>query len=229
MRHQGQSVPYLVALGDTKLSARQGLSGQDLALEGYRIKTAGNVLLLVGSHTGPHGNVALDCSRHAAVALLERHLGFRWLWPGELGEVVSHSSTVRIAAVDEQDAPAIQKRTLRNFGMARPEGYRKAVRLMDLAEKFSLPVVTLIDTAGAYPGIGAEERGQAEAIARSTDRCVSLGVPLVAVVIGVSDRILMMEYATYSVISPEGCASILWRDQAQAATAAAQLKITAAD
>ena len=127
-----------------------------------------------------------------------------------------------------------------NFGMARPEGYRKAVRLMDLAEKFSLPVVTLIDTAGAYPGIGAEERGQAEAIARSTDRCLSLGVPLVAVVIGeggsggavaiaTANRVLMLEHAIYTVASPEAAASILWRDSARAIDAATSMKITAQD
>jgi acetyl-CoA carboxylase carboxyl transferase subunit alpha len=127
-----------------------------------------------------------------------------------------------------------------NFGMARPEGYRKAVRLMDMAEKFGLPVVTLIDTAGAYPGIGAEERGQAEAIARSTDRCLSLGVPLVAVVIGeggsggavaiaTANRVLMLEHAIYTVASPEAAASILWRDSARAIDAATSMKITAQD
>jgi acetyl-CoA carboxylase carboxyl transferase subunit alpha len=127
-----------------------------------------------------------------------------------------------------------------NFGMARPEGYRKAVRLMDLADRFGLPVITLIDTAGAYPGIGAEERGQAEAIARSTDRCLSLGVPLVAVVIGeggsggavaiaTANRVLMLEHAIYTVASPEAAASILWRDSARAIDAATSMKITAQD
>jgi acetyl-CoA carboxylase carboxyl transferase subunit alpha len=127
-----------------------------------------------------------------------------------------------------------------NFGMARPEGYRKAVRLMDLAEKFELPVLTLVDTAGAYPGIGAEERGQAEAIARSTDRCLSLGVPLIAVVIGeggsggavaiaTASRVLMLEHAIYTVASPEAAASILWRDAARAIDAATGMKITAQD
>src|SRR5689334_11783290 len=127
-----------------------------------------------------------------------------------------------------------------NFGMARPEGYRKSVRLMDMADKFGLPVLTLVDTAGAYPGIGAEERGQAEAIARSTDRCLSLGVPLVSVVIGeggsggavaiaTANRVLMLEHAIYSVISPEGAASILWHDASRAKDAASALKITAQD
>lgn len=114
--HEGQSIPYLVAIGDTKLAASQGLSGRDLPLEGYRLKTVGNVLLLVGSDVRPHSNTVLEGSRHAAVALLERHLGFRWLWPGELGEIVPRSATVRIPAVDEEDAPAICQRTLRNYG-----------------------------------------------------------------------------------------------------------------
>jgi acetyl-CoA carboxylase carboxyl transferase subunit alpha len=119
-----------------------------------------------------------------------------------------------------------------NFGMARPEGYRKAVRLMDMAERFGLPVITFIDTAGAYPGIDAEERGQAEAIARSTDRCLSLPVPLISAVIGeggsggaiaiaAANRVLMLEHAIYSVISPEGAASILWRDSQRAKDAGA--------
>lgn len=131
-------------------------------------------------------------------------------------------------------------RLKRNFGMARPEGYRKAVRLMETADRFGLPVVTLVDTAGAYPGIDAEERGQAEAIARSTDCCLSLGVPMIAVVIGeggsggaiaiaTGNTVLMLEHAIYSVISPEGAASILWRDSSRAKDAAAAMKITAQD
>ncbi|MGE0742456.1 MAG: acetyl-CoA carboxylase carboxyltransferase subunit alpha [Hyphomonadaceae bacterium] len=127
-----------------------------------------------------------------------------------------------------------------NFGMARPEGYRKAVRLMDLADKFQLPVVSFVDTAGAYPGIGAEERGQAEAIARSTERCLTLGVPMVAVIAGeggsggaiaiaAANKVLMLEHSIYSVISPEGAASILWKDSARAKDAATAMKITAQD
>ncbi len=127
-----------------------------------------------------------------------------------------------------------------NFGMARPEGYRKAVRLMDVAHRFELPVVTLIDTPGAYPGKGAEERGQSEAIARSTQKCLEIGVPLVSVVIGeggsggavafaTADRVLMLEHAIYSVISPEGCASILWKDANRTREAADALKLTAQD
>ena len=127
-----------------------------------------------------------------------------------------------------------------NFGMAKPEGYRKAVRLMELADRFGLSVLTLVDTPGAYPGIGAEERGQAEAIARSTDCCLGLGVPIVSVVIGeggsggaiaiaTANRILMLEHAIYSVISPEGAASIIWRDSTKKEEAATAMKITAQD
>jgi acetyl-CoA carboxylase carboxyl transferase subunit alpha len=127
-----------------------------------------------------------------------------------------------------------------NFGMAKPEGYRKAIRLMRLADQFSLPVVTLVDTPGAFPGVQAEERGQAEAIARSTQECLELRVPMVAVVVGeggsggavaiaAANRVLMFEHAVYSVISPEGCASILWRTADKAADAAEAMKITASD
>ena len=127
-----------------------------------------------------------------------------------------------------------------NFGMAKPEGYRKAIRLMRLADKFKIPVVTLVDTPGAFPGVQAEERGQAEAIARSTEECLALGVPLIAVIVGEggsggavaiasANRVLMFEHAIYSVISPEGCASILWRTADKAAEAAEAMKITAAD
>jgi acetyl-CoA carboxylase carboxyl transferase subunit alpha len=127
-----------------------------------------------------------------------------------------------------------------NFGMARPEGYRKAVRLMDMAEQFGLPVLSFVDTAGAYPGIGAEERGQAEAIARSTERCLTLATPMIATVTGeggsggaialaAANKVLILEHSIYSVISPEGAASILWRDGSRAKDAAAAMKITAQD
>ena len=133
-----------------------------------------------------------------------------------------------------------QTRLTHNFGMARPEGYRKAVRLMDLAERYGLPVLTFVDTAGAYPGLGAEERGQAEAIARSTERCLTLGVPSIATITGeggsggaiaiaAAGRVLMLEHSIYSVISPEGAAGILWRDGARARDAAMAMKITAPD
>lgn len=134
-----------------------------------------------------------------------------------------------------------ESRLRHNFGMARPEGYRKAIRLMQMANRFGLPVISLVDTAGAFPGIDAEERGQAEAIARSTEACLTLGVPMVSVILGeggsggavalaAANKVLMLEHAIYSVISPEGCASILWRDgNARAAEAAEAMKITAAD
>ncbi len=127
-----------------------------------------------------------------------------------------------------------------NFGMGKPEGYRKAIRLMELADRFGLPVVTLVDTSGAFPGVQAEERGQAEAIARSTEKCLSLGVPMIACIVGeggsggavalaAAERVLMFEHAVYSVISPEGCASILWRTSDKAADAAQAMKMTAND
>ena len=133
-----------------------------------------------------------------------------------------------------------KSRLKHNFGMAMPDGYRKAVRLMTMAEKFGLPVITLVDSAGAYPGVSAEERGQAEAIARSTERCLTLGVPLVSLIIGegmsggaiaiaAGDRVIMLEHSIYSVITPEGCSSILWRSGEKAQDAAAALKITAQD
>ena len=131
-----------------------------------------------------------------------------------------------------------KSRIARNFGMARPEGYRKAIRLMDMADRFGLPVITLVDTPGAYPGKGAEERGQSEAIARSTEKCLALSVPLISVVIGeggsggavafaTANRVAMLEHSIYSVISPEGCASILWKDAAKANEAAEALRLTA--
>lgn len=143
-----------------------------------------------------------------------------------------------VMVIGQQKGRDTKQKILRNFGMPKPEGYRKALRLMQLAEKFNRPVITLIDTPGAYPGLDAEERGQAEAIARNLREMAKLRVPIIVAVIGeggsggalalgVGDRILMMEYAIYSVISPEGCASILWKDPAQAPAAAAALKLTA--
>ena len=146
----------------------------------------------------------------------------------------------KVMLIGQQKGRNTTEKIRRNFGMAHPEGYRKALRLMKLAEKFRLPVITVIDTPGAFPGIGAEERGQSEAIARNLLEMAKLNTPLVVVVIGeggsggalalgIGDEILMMEYAIYSVISPEGCASILWRDTARAETAAEMMKITAPD
>ena len=145
-----------------------------------------------------------------------------------------------ICVIGQEKGATTESRLKHNFGMARPEGYRKAVRLMEMADRFGIPVLSLVDTAGAYPGIGAEERGQAEAIARSTDACLSLGVPNVAVIIGeggsggaiaiaTANRVLMLEHAIYSVISPEAASSILWRDGTKAQEAATSMKITAQD
>ena len=146
----------------------------------------------------------------------------------------------RVAILGHEKGSDTQARLKHNFGMARPEGYRKAIRVMDMAERFDLPVVTLVDTAGAYPGIGAEERGQSEAIARCTDKCLQLGVPFVSLIIGeggsggalalaTASRILMLEHSIYTVASPEACASILWRSSGQANLAAEALKVTAQD
>ncbi len=145
-----------------------------------------------------------------------------------------------VVVIGHEKGHDTRSRLDRNFGMARPEGYRKAIRLMDLADRFALPVVTLVDTPGAYPGKGAEERGQAEAIARSTEKCLEIGVPLVSVVIGeggsggavafaTANRVAMLEHSVYSVISPEGCASILWKSADKMREAAAALRLTAQD
>jgi acetyl-CoA carboxylase carboxyl transferase subunit alpha len=145
-----------------------------------------------------------------------------------------------VLVLGHQKGRSTKENMRRNFGMSRPEGYRKALRLMQLAARFGRPIITFIDTPGAYPGLGAEERGQAEAIAHNLEIMSQLETPIIATVIGeggsggalalgVSDRILMLEYAIYSVISPEGCASILWKDQAKVGTAAEELKLTAPD
>jgi acetyl-CoA carboxylase carboxyl transferase subunit alpha len=145
-----------------------------------------------------------------------------------------------ICVLGHEKGSTTESRLKHNFGMARPEGYRKAERLMTMADRFNIPVLAIVDTAGAYPGIGAEERGQAEAIARSTEACLNLGVPNVAVIVGeggsggaialaTANKVLMLEHAIYSVISPEGAASILWRDTAKAQEAATSMKITAND
>lgn len=146
----------------------------------------------------------------------------------------------RVMLIGQEKGDDTASRLKHNFGMAKPEGYRKAIRLMRLADRFGLPVVSLVDTPGAFPGVEAEERGQAEAIARSTEVCLELGVPLISVVVGeggsggaiaiaAANRVLMFEHAVYSVISPEGCASILWRTADKAADAAEAMRITAQD
>ena len=146
----------------------------------------------------------------------------------------------RVMVIGHEKGDDTASRLRHNFGMGKPEGYRKAIRLMQLADRFGLPVVTLVDTSGAFPGVQAEERGQAEAIARATETCLNLGVPLVASILGeggsggavalaAGNTVLMMEHAVYSVISPEGCASILWRTADKAADAAEAMKVTAQD
>ena len=166
----------------------------------------------------------------------DRYFGDDLALIGGLGQF--HGRTVMI--LGHEKGADTQGRLKHNFGMAKPEGYRKAVRLMQMADRFGLPVVSLVDTAGAYPGIEAEERGQAEAIARSTDCCLGLSVPMIAIIIGEggsggavavasANRVLMMENAIYSVISPEGAASILWHESGKAQEAATNMKITAQD
>jgi acetyl-CoA carboxylase carboxyl transferase subunit alpha len=145
-----------------------------------------------------------------------------------------------VAVIGQEKGSDTKTRLKHNFGSARPEGYRKAIRVLEMADRFGLPVITLVDTAGAYPGVGAEERGQAEAIARSTEMCLGIKVPLLSIVIGeggsggaiaiaTGNRVYMLEHSIYSVISPEGAASILWRDSTRAREAATALKITAED
>lgn len=145
-----------------------------------------------------------------------------------------------VAVIGQEKGHDTKTRIRHNFGSARPEGYRKAIRVMELADRFKIPVITLVDTAGAYPGVGAEERGQAEAIARSTETCLNIRVPLISVIIGeggsggaiaiaTANLVYMLEHAIYSVISPEGAASILWRDATRAKDAATSMKITAED
>ena len=166
----------------------------------------------------------------------DRKFGDDYAIIGGLGRFRGES----VCVIGHEKGSDTESRLKHNFGMARPEGYRKAVRLMEMADHFDIPLIALIDTAGAYPGIGAEERGQAEAIARSTETCLNLGVPNVAVIIGeggsggaiaiaTANRVLMLEHAIYSVISPEGAASILWRDTAKAQEAASGMRITALD
>lgn len=155
---------------------------------------------------------------------------------GGLGRFNGRSCVV----IGQEKGHDTESRIRHNFGMVRPEGYRKAQRLMDMASRFQIPVITLVDTAGAYPGKGAEERGQSEAIAKSIEKCLRTDVPVISVVIGeggsggaiaiaVADRVMMLEHAVYSVISPEGCASILWRSASHAQEAAAALRLTAQD
>ena len=166
----------------------------------------------------------------------DRNFGEDSALPGGLGRFRGHS----VVVMGMEKGSTTEERVRYNFGMAKPEGYRKARRLIELADRFGLPIVTFIDTAGAYPGVGAEERGQAEAIARSIEACLAVKVPVIACIVGeggsggaialaAADHIIMFEHSVYSVISPEGCASILWRDSSHAQDAANALKMTAQD
>lgn len=159
---------------------------------------------------------------------------------GGFARLASEFGGQRVMLIGHEKGNDTQSRIRHNFGMGKPEGYRKAIRLMEMASRFGLPVVTLVDTSGAFPGVEAEERGQAEAIARSTEACLALGVPMIATIVGEggsggavalasAERVLMLEHAVYSVISPEGCASILWRTAEKAADAAEAMKVTAQD
>ncbi len=193
---------------------------------------------LVARHAGrPY---VLDYIDHLMEDWVEIHGDRRF---GDDPAIVAGFATFRgqsVAVVGHQKGRTTKSRIHRNFGQPRPEGYRKALRVMKLAEKFSRPVLTFIDTPGAYPGIGAEERGQAEAIARNLIEMASLRVPIVvtitgeggsggALALGIGDRVYILEYSTYSVISPEGCAAILWKDQSRKAEAAEALRLTAPD
>ncbi len=166
----------------------------------------------------------------------DRNFGEDQAIVGGLGRLAGR----KVMLIGHEKGDDTATRLRHNFGMAKPEGYRKAIRLMQLAERFGIPVVTLVDTPGAFPGVQAEERGQAEAIARSTEQCLALTVPLVAAVVGeggsggaialaAANRVLMLEHSVYAVISPEGCASILWRTAEKAAEAAEAMRVTAAD
>jgi acetyl-CoA carboxylase carboxyl transferase subunit alpha len=166
----------------------------------------------------------------------DRNFGEDQAIVGGLGRMAGR----KVMVIGHEKGDDTASRLKHNFGMAKPEGYRKAVRLMQLADRFGLPVVTLVDTAGAFPGVQAEERGQAEAIARSTEECLALGVPMVAAIVGeggsggaiaiaAANRVLMLEHSVYAVISPEGCASILWRTGDKAADAAEAMRVTAQD
>ena len=180
--------------------------------------------------------------QHMGVDLRGRDVGVaeQGLHHAQIGAVLQQMAGESICVIGQEKGATTESRIKHNFGMARPEGYRKAVRLMEMADRFGIHVLSIVDSAGAYPGIGAEERGQAEAIARSTDACLSLGVPNVAIITGegmsggaiaitTANRVLMFEHAIYSVISPEAASSILWRDGTKAQEAATSMKITAQD
>ena len=234
-----------------ELKSFQPSSGVDVAAEVGQLETKLSKLMKeTYSHLTPHQKtqVARHPDRPHTLTVIEylfedftplagdRAFGEDAALPGGLARFRGSACVV----MGHEKGADTKGRIHHNFGMAKPEGYRKAIRLMDLADRMGLPVITLVDTPGAYPGIGAEERGQAEAIARSTEKCLQIEVPLVSAILGeggsggaigiaAANQVLMMEHSIYSVISPEGCASILWRTGEKAQDAATALKITAQD
>ncbi len=218
-------------------AGRLETKAQNLLRETYGKLTAWQKTLVARHPSRPHFSEYVSRLIEDFVPLAgDRLFGEDRAIIGGFGRFNGRSVTV----IGHEKGHDTQSRVRHNFGMAKPEGYRKAVRLMELAERFKLPLITLVDTAGAYPGIGAEERGQAEAIAQSTAMCLRLGVPVISVIIGEggsggavalasANSVLMLEHSVYSVISPEGCASILWHSADRAEDAAAAMRITAQD
>ncbi|QQG37438.1 MAG: acetyl-CoA carboxylase carboxyltransferase subunit alpha [Micavibrio aeruginosavorus] len=216
---------------------RLQIKADRLLTQTYSKLTAQQKVLVARHQDRPHFlDYIKGCIEDFTPLAGDRNFGEDQALIGGLGRLMGRS----VVIMGQEKGNDTDSRIRHNFGMARPEGYRKAIRLMELAEQYQLPIVTLVDTAGAYPGVGAEERGQAEAIARSIEKCLNVKVPLVSVIIGEggsggaiaiasADRIFMLEHSIYSVISPEGCASILWRSAANANDAAAALKMTAED
>lgn len=209
----------------------------DLLVDTYKNLTPWRKCLVARHQDRPHCKDYIEALFDEYVPLAgDRNFADDHAVMGGLARIGDHS----IMVIGHEKGHNTKTRIERNFGMARPEGYRKAIRLMELANRFNLPVVTLVDTPGAYPGKGAEERGQSEAIARATQKCLEIGVPLISVIIGeggsggavafaTANRVAMLEHSIYSVISPEGCASILWKDAEKMREAAEALRLTAQD
>jgi acetyl-CoA carboxylase carboxyl transferase subunit alpha len=231
LTHDENSVSIVEEIEKLQLKARQALAGTYAKLTPWQ-KTQ------VARHPDrPHCMAFINKLVEDFTPLAgDRYFAEDHAIVGGMGQFAGRS----VILIGHEKGSDTQSRIKHNFGMARPEGYRKAIRLMEMAERFNMPVITIVDTAGAYPGIGAEERGQAEAIARSTDACIGLRVPIISVVVGEggsggavaiasANRILMLEHAIYTVASPEAAASILWRDSARAIDAATNMKITAQD
>ncbi len=237
-----QKIKELEAINDSNVSLAKDIESLRNKKMSYLVKIYKNLSpwqkVLVARH--PERPHFVDYIKHMVTDFVElkgdRYFADDEAIIGGLGRIDGRS----VVVIGTEKGNSIEGRLKHNFGMARPEGYRKAQRLMKLASKFNLPIVTLIDTAGAYPGIEAEERGQSEAIAKSIETCFEVKVPLISVIVGeggsggaialaAGDKVLMLEHSIYSVISPEGCASILWRDGKMAENAAEALKFTAVD